>query len=168
MAHFLTRNIFVDYKYNSAFFCTLYIQALCISCTKYERNPPPIVRVLSISKYLVQIHNINGFSSRATYFSLYTWHGLPSVLLQNGVFFWFSFSANTQLCLHDFSFLIFDTQGQTFIVFNYKQCDKSSLCLRTLAQFLRPLQHFFFKMLSNHIFAWFENQCDKLLIKTYY
>ena len=85
MAHFLTRNIFVGYEYNSAIFCSLYIQALCISCTKYERNPPPIVRVLSISKYLVQIHNINGFSSRATYFSLYTSHDLPSVLLQNGV-----------------------------------------------------------------------------------
>ena len=70
MAHFLTRNIFVDHKYNSAIFCTLYIQALCISCTKYKRNPPSIVRVESISKYLVQIHNISGFSSRATYFNM--------------------------------------------------------------------------------------------------
>ena len=61
---------------------------------------------------------------------VYAWQDLPSVLLQNGVFFWLSFSANTHLCLHDFSFLIFDTQGQIFIVFNYKQCDKSFQLLR--------------------------------------
>ena len=124
MANFLIQNICVDYQHNSVIFCTLYIRGLGNSCTKYVRNPSPIVRALSISKYPVQIHNINGFSSRATYFNM------TSLLLycKTESFFWISFSANTQLCLHDFSFLLFDTQGQTFIVFNYKQCDKSSFC----------------------------------------